>query len=220
MLELLVGVTVLSLIVVTLYSGFRLGARSWEAGQSGADSSSELRVASAFLRRQLGKSIPLAVNKGAEWKIWFYGSPDRVLFVTHMPAYAGRGGLFEMTLAVEGVDDHRLMVDRTPLRDHRSTDAGKESGRPKALIDHLVDARFAYFGTLGEEEVPSWHDRWEDATRLPLLVRMRLATREAGEWPELVIPVNANGVRYWQGPDDERSPGTRGRQMPRRRASL
>ena len=61
LLELLAAMTLFSLVVMTLYSGFRLGSRSWEATKNVNEATSEVRLASAFIRRQLGKAIPLVV---------------------------------------------------------------------------------------------------------------------------------------------------------------
>ena len=71
------GISV-SLLAVSLYSGFRLGARSWEAGETQAAQTEELRVVSRFLESSLSRAMGLAFNARNRRRVWFDGEPDRL----------------------------------------------------------------------------------------------------------------------------------------------
>jgi len=199
LLELLAAVTLFSLVVMTLHSGFRLGSRSWEATESVNEASSEVRLASAFIRRQLGKAMPLVVIGEDTRKLWFIGERDRLVFVSDVAPYLGQAGPYEMTLQVDQRDS-QLTLGRRALRDHDDAAAGTWDVESKSLVDYLEKAEFAYYGTPGKDMARGWYPRWEDLERLPDLVRIRVTSQTAGEWPELMVHLNVDGTRYWRGP--------------------
>lgn len=198
LLEALAGLAVFSLVVVVLFSGYRLAARSWESAERAHEASAEFRIASEFMRRHLGKAFPLAISERGSWRLWFQGSREHVIFVTEMPAYLGHGGMYQMTLAVDDDEDalHRVSVSRRLLHPEAEPGrAGTDDG-PKVLIDGLSEAGFAFYGSPRRGAEPGWYARWERAERLPSLVRLRLADAETGAWPELVMRLHADGLRY------------------------
>lgn len=197
LLELMVSITIFSLVIVVLYAGYRLGIRSWESGERTHAAVSELRLAGSFIRRHAAQAFPLAISRNNAWRLWFVGEADRVTFVTAMPSYLGEGGMYEMTLAVaRNDDDTALMVSRRLL--HPDAVSGKPGvdDQPRPLVADLEGARFDYFGATSADGEASWHSRWEGRQRLPQLVRVRLASRLAGDWPEIIVRLPTNAVRY------------------------
>lgn len=195
LLELLVGLTLFSLIVATLYSGLRLGARSWEVGEAKAAEVDQMRIAQGFLRRSLSRAYPLSVRKRRGSRVWFKGTHEKVAFVSELPAYIGDGGMHEITFAVEGAGDERkLAVYRRPLVfDAKGELTGK--ARKRVLVDDLEDARFRFFGAPDRKSVPAWHDDWEGLRRLPQLIGVEASSKSMGAWPELVVKLHIDGVR-------------------------
>lgn len=211
LLELLVAITIFSLVIAVLYGGYRLGIRSWESGERTHATVSELRLAGSFVRRHVAQAFPLAISRNGAWPVWFEGQPGRLVFVTAMPAYLGQGGMYEMTLQVNETDDGDLLtVSRRLL--HPDAEPGKpgvdDQARP--LVEDLESATFAFFGALGEDSEASWQASWEGRPRLPLLVRLRLNSKNAGEWPEIVVRLPSNAIRYQR----TVAPGGPGRPLP------
>ena len=209
LLEALVGITIFSLVIVVLYSGYRVGVRSWESGERTHASVSELRLAGSFIRRHVAQAFPLAISDGNAWRVWFHGAPERLLFVTAMPAYLGQGGMYEMTLELDEREDGiALMVSRRLL--HPDSEPGRpgveEQARP--LVEDLISARFAFYGAPVVDVAQGWHDSWDVDQRLPSLVRLRLQSKTAGDWPELVIRLPTDAVRYQRSV----APGSPGKQ--------
>jgi general secretion pathway protein J len=197
LLEALVGITIFSLVIVILYTGYRLGMRSWESGERTHAAVSELRLAGSFIRRHAAQAFPLAISEKNAWRMWFHGEPHRLVFVTAMPAYLGQGGMYEMTLELdEREDGAALMVSRRLL--HPDSEPGRPGveDQPRPLVEDLNGARFAFYGAQAKDLPRAWHDRWDARQRLPDLVRLRLDSKTAGEWPELVIRLPADAVRY------------------------
>jgi len=197
LLEALVGITIFSLVILILYSGFRLGIRTWESGERTHTSVSELRLAGSFIRRHAAQAFPLAISEGNAWRVWFHGAPERLVLVTAVPAYLGQGGMYEMTLQLdEGEDGTALMVSRRLL--HPDSEPGRPGVEDQArpLIEDLISARFAFYGAPTANAAQAWHDRWDVDQRLPSLVRLRLQSKIARDWPELVIRLPTDAVRY------------------------
>jgi general secretion pathway protein J len=69
-------------------------------------------------------------------------------------------------------------------------------GKEVVLLDRLVNAEFSYFGGGDEEVKPRWRDRWRDASKLPLLVRVQVTfpPGDRRRWPELVIAPAITGT--------------------------
>lgn len=197
LLELLVAITIFSLVIAVLFSGYRLGVRSWELGERTHEAVAELRLAGAFVRRHAAQAFPLAISENRAWRLWFTGEPERLVFITAMPAYLGQGGMYQMTLEIEDADeDRKLTVARRLL--HPDADSGKPGvdDRPRPLAVGLESATFDYFGVSSDESVASWHRSWVDQQRLPELVRLRLTSRQLGPWPDVVIRLPTDAIRY------------------------
>lgn len=197
LLEVLVAVTIFSLVVAILFAGYRLGIRSWESGERTQAAVSELRLAGAFVRRYASEAFPLAISQRRAWRLWFRGDPGRMVFITAMPEHLGHGGMYEMTLAVEdGEDGKTLTVSRRLL--HPDVEAGRpgvdDQARP--LVGRLERATFEYFGASSEDGVAAWQRTWIDQQRLPELVRLRLESRAVGPWPDVTVRLPADAIRY------------------------
>ena len=208
----MVGITIFSLVIMVLYAGYRLAIRSWESGERTHVSVSELRLAGSFIRRHVAQAFPLAISKNNAWRLWFQGDTQRLVFVTSMPAHLGQGGMYEMTLAVAEQDDGAsLMVSRRLLHpDSESGEPGVDD-QPRPLVEDLESAEFAFFGVAGDDGPETWQASWQDRQRLPRLVRVRLRSRLASDWPEMVIRLPTDAIRYQR----TVAPGGPGSSVPR-----
>jgi general secretion pathway protein J len=203
LLELLVGLTLLSVLALVLYSAFWLGMRSWQAAAAHHEDTENMRVAVDFLHNYLSNACPLLRREDAEQRLQFEGEPQRVLFVTDMPAHLGIAGLYEVVLElIEKGDDRELIATRTLLHPDLApseTETAQFSQRA-VLARGLKEARFAYFGeppTHGSSpsKTPDeWQDQWIDAERLPTLVSLEVTPRLAKPWPRLVLRLHVDGV--------------------------
>ncbi len=211
LLEVLVAITIFSLVITVLYAGYRVAIRSWESGERTHAAVSELRLAGSFIRRHTTQAFPLAISKSSAWRLWFEGDARGLVFVTAMPTYLGQGGMYEMTLKVdEQKDGATLVVSRRLL--HPDAEPGKpgvdDLARP--LLENLESAQFAYFGATRDGGEGSWHTSWQDRQRLPRLVRLRIDSKLVGAWPEMVFRLPTDAVRYQR----SAAPGGPGQQIP------
>jgi len=200
LLELLIAVTVLSLMIGTLYSALQLGARSWEAGTRDADALDQMRTTHQFLQRYLAQAQPVAVNQGGRWTLHFEGGERSLRFVTEMPPHLGVGGLYEIWLGSAGRGDaRRLAVLRRLWHPELAPEPGPGALDESTLVDELASVSFEYFGARGERAPPQWHTSWETRQSLPELVRARIVPREGDPWPALTVRPWLGAPRLFRG---------------------
>lgn len=193
LLELLIAMSLTSIILVLLYSGFDIGIKSWDRGQARADRLNELRLAQDFLRRQLRQSVTVYRNDPRDGRVlYFYGEPDRVGWVAPMLRYLGLGGLYYVELdRVGDPDDGQLRLRWYPYNpnDEEIRIDDEELVEQTVLLDGVSDFSIDYLGP-GEtfEDEMEWSDRWENPQLRPTLVRLNLNLRDA-DWPPLTVAV-------------------------------
>lgn len=196
LVEVLVAVTIFAIMATALYSSFRLGVRSWQAGTREGTAAQDIRIVQRFLEHYLGNAIPVVVNDGDGWRNHFEGGPQALRFVTAMPAHLGFGGLYEVWLGAPGDGDTgRLVVERRLFHPELAAEPGPGAHDRSVLAEGLESVSFEYYGPAAEGEAVDWHRSWTRAVRLPELVRLRVRSTGAGRWPEVVIPLRVQVPR-------------------------
>ena len=188
LVELLVAVTLVSLLTVLLFGGLRFGTRSADAVGRRIDASSDVALLYDFMQTQLANAQPTPVIDDPESDaVDFDGEPASVSFVGLPPSEVDLGGYQRLTVSVEEKGaGKRLVADwRQMPRGPLSANAGAR--RPSVLMDHVTSVRFAYYGQYGANRPLSWGDRWHDRRTLPQLVRVSITLADGRHVPDLVI---------------------------------
>jgi len=194
LLELLVVMSILTLIMTASFGAVRLGTRSFEAGITRANETEQVRATADFLRRQFAQLAPIVQEIDAELVISFSGDQEQILFIAPAPQHRENAGLFVYRLTVVG--DYG---EKTLLLAYAPYDPGAEDftevthERSIVLADRQAEIRFEFYGVNYEREDPAWHEVWigEQAT-FPQLVRIHLATANGGAiWPDLMFAIRA-----------------------------
>ena len=94
LLETLVGLTLLGVMLILIYSALNVGLRAWDSGEKRVSEASRQRVVQSFLRRDLGQIFPVRWRGIPESRIAFEGAKDDLKFVTMLTlgAAAREGG--------------------------------------------------------------------------------------------------------------------------------
>jgi general secretion pathway protein J len=213
LLELLVAMTVLGVLTGLLATGLSFGTRIWERQQKQLAQWADLQMVQDVIRRTLGEAWPLNVPNvpsatGTEG-IAFVGTDTSIDFLGPPPAQSLVGGVYQYGLLSRAGPGGVSLVLTWRLRSPVGTqENGKRRNSPRArqnetaegkevvLVDRLANAEFSYFGA-GEEEVkPRWRTRWQDASKLPLLVRVQVTFPPGDQrrWPELVVAPAITGA--------------------------
>lgn len=106
--------------------------------------------------------------------------------LTTLPPGLGRGGLYRVTMTVEGPADHQAL--------HLHV-AGLRPDAPAATDGTLVEDASQIAWSYFDRRQDSWSARWTRKDALPDLVRLDVKTAGAGWWPPMIAaPMLGGGV--------------------------
>lgn len=187
LVEMLVAISVASLLIGLVYGAVRVGQRSAAAMDRQVEQSEVMRIGWEFLHNALTRARAVANPDDDDDRSGFAGSANALSFVADMPAYVGLGGLMRIDLAVEDDRDGRLLVlSRRRFDSVEGATAADEYVERAVLVDELDALQIAYFGRTERNEAPEWRDQWQGIDALPDLVRIRVRPAGSRDWPELV----------------------------------
>ena len=200
LVELLLAVTLLSMLLALSYGGMRAATRATDRGQQILEESGRLRMAHQFVRKQLNQAIPLAFNQteGETLEVpeseVFLGSPESIRFVAPMPGYLGFGGpqVQELTL-VPGHDGLELQLTHALVQGFE--EARLADRDPIVLIDRIDRAEFQFLARDEEGELLPWTNVWDEPAQMPIAIALDIEFMEStyADWPLLVAAVKVDG---------------------------
>lgn len=201
LLELLIGMTLLGFILALLFGGFRLAANSWDAVEARVERTTDEQLARALLRRVLAQMQPVRWKKTVNQPVAFTGERGVLRTLAPLTGQAGAAGLRLIELGQEegeasatGKRSLRLVLRHAPVRyDAGNFADGLGEAKSHVVLGDLDAVEFSYFGPEKRGEPPRWQDAWTNPEQLPQLVRLRLASREAG-WSDLVVAPMVGGT--------------------------
>lgn len=183
-LELLVALTLLSMITLVILGTLRIGARVWERTTEEQGIVEETMLAHKFIRRWIEQAYPL-IDRSDPLRpvIVFQGTGDRLDLVAPVPKGILEGGLARYSIFVQPVEGERHLVVSSR---HERADQNAPPHPSSILLEDVSGFSLSYFGAQHSGEPDGWHDRWVDASSLPKLVRVSIKFR-AGDNVELEV---------------------------------
>jgi general secretion pathway protein J len=166
LLELIIAITILSLITLIIGSGFRIGIRAWEKGDKETGEIQRLRILSSMLSQQIMSAYPykMKFEDRDEPAIIFTGKPHSLMFVTTLTDQSYGGFKWVKYLFSEG----NLLYKEGLLPDKKLEEKIK---RGEEIIDtDMDDIGFAYMSDDGE-----WRDSWDYGENLPRAVQVKIS---------------------------------------------
>lgn len=196
LLELLVVMSMLSLVMLGLGSGMRTMVKA-DAGIDGRMTVlDELRVARQFVVQIVGKVSAQRVQRPEGEVLLFQAQPDSLSWIGVMPARPGVGGMHQLRLAIEPDESNQPSL---VLRYH-PWDAGAgvvdwTQARQRVLLKGAVELVVEAEGLppkSRQNPVPwpqGWQKGWAVPDRLP--DRIRIGFRDAlGQTQQWTVPVH------------------------------
>ena len=194
LIEVLIAMTLLSMMVVLLFGSLKICADSWEKGENKITDVNEVAVVYNFFHQHLVQAKPVWNDFLAEEKTFsFQGNARSLQFVSAFPASVRRSGLQLFSLELRSEDNDRFIsVSLTPF--FPLADGKAWSKEDETLIRHVSDFRLAYFGSDDGASVDSWRDEWLAKEVLPRLVKISIKLDNDIYWPEMIIELKAVGA--------------------------
>ena len=194
LIEVLIAMTLLSIMVVLLFSSLKICADSWEKGENKITDVNEIAVVYNFFQRHLSVALPLWNNFSEEKKTFsFQGNAHSLKFISAFPASADRSGLQLFSLDLQEEDNDQIIkVTLTPF--FPAAEGEEWHNEEVTLIKHVNGFTMAYFGSDDGVSEGSWQEEWLDKEVLPRLVKINIELENGIFWPEMVIDLKVTGA--------------------------
>jgi general secretion pathway protein J len=191
LIEVLIAMTLLSMMVVLLFGSLKICADSWYKGEKKIAEVNEMAVVYHFFQQHLALAKPLVhdiKNNTLQASLAFQGKKQSVQFASAFPASAGRLGVQLFTLSMQKEDGQQVIkVKITPLSPLDDTQTQEDV----VLLTGVSDFSIAYFGsddgmdnTLSNA---SWHEEWLEKTTHPRLLKISIKRDDGLFWPDMLI---------------------------------
>lgn len=189
LVELLVVMTMLSLVALALAGAMRTMAQTEARVDERLLRADDFRVSSGFLHSILGRvsmrklAPPPAL--GANVHI-FSAEPETLVWLGVMPARYGTGGLHVFRLAVESIQNQRGLVLRFAPMQETTNFPEWATTESRVLAQDVTEFSINYQDP--RQVSAGWMTSWTVPDRLPSRVKLTLQTQRGG-WPDLVVPL-------------------------------
>jgi general secretion pathway protein J len=168
LLELLIAITILSLILVALSGGVHFAGSAWRKQEEQIGRQGDINAVQAVLRQLLASGKD------------FQGGAQGLKFVGQMPAALARGGLFDIELSENG---EKLLLSWRP----HFKGAASLSRNETVLLDGVTDFSLSY-----HVAQKGWQSALTDKTKAADLIAIKARFSDGRSWPQLVISPATN----------------------------
>lgn len=200
LVELLVALTLASLVAMLAYGGLHVALRSWNAAEQ-RQQEMELRyLTQALLRRLLESPQALSVRDDEDiQQVAFFGDEEQVIFAAHLPALDDSEQLYWVQLVQDKqITDKGLtwqlelrympFLEMEELNWSLLAESLASAGEREVLVEGLPRAwRFAYLELRSDGEL-DWQTQWQQQPGLPVLLRLTPPRRQRDAAELLVAP--------------------------------
>ncbi|MCX7068193.1 MAG: prepilin-type N-terminal cleavage/methylation domain-containing protein [Methylococcales bacterium] len=199
LIEVLIAMSLLSIMVVLLFGSLKICADSWHKGESKITKVNEVAVVYNFFQQYLAIAKPLVKESkntsDLQASLSFQGKSQSLQFVSSFPASVGRLGLQLFSIELKKEDDEQIIkVTITPFF---STESNQDQKEEVVLLKKVGDFAFSYFGSddSGDISSGSWHDEWLDKNALPRLVKITIKQDNEKDipWSDMLIALKITG---------------------------
>ena len=201
LVELLLAITLMSILLALTYTGLRAATRASERGEVMLAATGGMRASHQFVRRQLNQMLPLAFSvsdDANEMRIVFLGDSKSIQYVAPMPGYLGSGGpQVQLLELANGNDGSVLQFSHALLQGYE--EASLLDRDPVILLEAVDSADFEFLGVDEEGELTTWTSNWDQPDVLPIAVRLNIDFTDDTQlqWPELVagVRIDASAIQ-------------------------
>jgi general secretion pathway protein J len=180
LLELMVSITILSLIITISYSALRMGTRSWDASIQNIDKNTNIRSAIELIKNKVEQIYPMDWRVNGKQVIAFQGDREAVKFIAPSPQGRELGEYFEYFFVIDkGMEDSKLMLYYEPHDPDVDEFLVNWESPNRVILDGLKGGSFAFFGKTSTNNQEEWSENWgEDSRTLPSAVQIILTGQE------------------------------------------
>lgn len=195
LIEVVIAISLLSIMMVLLFASMRIGAESWNTSESKLDSVNKKAVVYQFFKQHLSMAKPVfelndpnQVTDISQTKLVFQGSAEAVIFVAGLPMASAHKGLQIFKVGLDPKKSDKLTVWLTPylLRKRQKTEQAD-------LLEGVESIKFAYFGQSTIDSIAMWSEQWERVDQQPQLIKVSIKLKDESFWPDMIFPLKITG---------------------------
>jgi general secretion pathway protein J len=185
LVEMMISLTLLSMITVIGYQGLQFSARQWQRGNDSMRFQYDYFQAVSWIRNKIGASENVMMPGSSDYSYFFTGSSDSVEFVARFNR-TRRGGLY-VNKIFHHENDNKIYVSY--YLHHPGINGKAINALPEqvALLSNVKSIRFSYYGRKQGRNA-YWHDNWGDLNSIPRLIRVDIEN-DTGEHYQSTIQV-------------------------------
>jgi general secretion pathway protein J len=195
LIEVLIAMTLLSVMVVLLFASLKICSQSWEQGEKKISEVNEAAVVYHFFQQHLASAKPVWNDFSGDdgnKTFAFNGGQQTLQFVTAFPASVGRKGLQQFSLFLKKQDGEPVI--KVALAPFLPLAEGEEWHQEEVdLVKHVKRFKLSYFGSETGTDENSWQSEWLEKENQPRLVKISIELENGIFWPDMVIELKVSG---------------------------
>jgi general secretion pathway protein J len=163
LLELMISITLLTMVILIIGNVFRIGMNAWEKGEEETGWTQRFRVLSGLFSQQFKSVYPYMMEIDDENVVLFSGEADSVLFVTTL-AESSYGGFKWVRYSHK---DGTIFLKEGLLPDKELMD--NISGDEEIVDSYIEELKFEY-----KSHDDEWNDSWDYGEVLPKAIKVKI----------------------------------------------
>lgn len=191
LLEVLLGMSLMSVMMVLLFASLRICVQNWDAGEAKFVKVSQMAVIENFFFNHMQNLLPVMDDFSEPAQLSFQGNETQVQFASTMPSSAGRLGIQLFTITFDPASDQggQILVDMRPF--FPVADGQVWQMDQVSILKQVKSFSLAYFGLDPQkpDQPGIWLPTWLEQTDTPLLIKIAIEMENGESWPELIIPL-------------------------------
>lgn len=182
LLELLVSITIVSLLATTALFAWRVGSSAWQRASKRLEKDRTVLAVHQLLEEQIASMVPYpAVSESGAREVFFQGEPGTARFVSRYSlAHRSTSGLYliEYHVVEQPEGTKQLLLNESPVwgSQELGTLLGTAENTPQGsvrkflpfargpqtivLLDGLQECRLEYYRIPGPNQPGTWTDQW------------------------------------------------------------
>jgi len=182
LLELLVSITIVSLLATTALFAWRVGSSAWQKASERMEKDRTVLAVHELLEEQIASMVPYqALAESGAREVFFQGEPGTARFVSRYSlAHRATSGLYliEYQVAAQTDGTRQLLLNESPVWGGQELGRllGAAENRPEGLVrkflpfergpqtvvllEGLRECRFEYYWSPGASQPGTWSEQW------------------------------------------------------------
>jgi len=190
--EMLVVLTITSLLMSFLFSGIFWGTKALEKSNDFKDLERIVALQSRLDDVISQARLNYEINPQGKRVSTFEGFADH-LNITSIPiAKSLNIGTYRTQIIQSEPFEGSDLIINTALYFERNAKDGDDpfaNAQTYTLLKEIKTVRFSYFGQTDQDSEPEWHAEWNLHSHMPELVKIEIEFEDKRIWPELIIDV-------------------------------